>query len=673
MSSMLQKIALVSMMALAAGCDTGDGGGVAEVTSESGGSSGVAGTVVKGPISGATITVYDENGEAIPVSAAATSNADGSYSVTFTPAATDAGIAGPLLIEADASGATATCDRNAADTDNDCRTATGTWVAFGETYTLPDPFILRGVIDAIPDDATIITVNISPASDLAAELALAGGTTLTEAGVAKANNQVLGLIGTLTGINLSDLKLYRIHVMDLGNIDTTNAGAPAAAISAFASAMHDLVEDQDFDNVGQAIQFLKDNVTDDPGGSGNLSASGNTLAALARALASSIATVNQLLVAAGVDIPEVNDAAINANSNANLFAGFGDNPVLIAPPPVAGSTNELDLTRLFVNKLADIIKRTVAITGAAGFGATGEGATEMFADELQAVESLSSEEATQAFQQLEAALILAEAELAPGASDSDETDEDGDGVTGTITKSADGNTVTVTGTSTVTNSTTGITVTIEIGEGVRTDTGATGAFSATDIVMTTSQTEGDVTTVLQTFTGDLDTTFVDEGAGIGLGLDTLDFTGDISAQTAGTTFGASISLTDIEGTAEGSELAFPTGQYDAVLTFSGAAEGDLTVRMAGTIRAEMQNFWVTIAQDTIAGTVTRVDTQDTDTLTDGTVTLTLVLDLTDTIESSGSLVSGTFTVNNIETATLDDNGTVFYSDGSIQSLPARIF
>ncbi|MBD3646779.1 MAG: hypothetical protein HUJ31_04850, partial [Pseudomonadales bacterium] len=158
MRPILKTIALLSLISLIAGCDSGRSTGIAQIdVSASGTTNGVQGSVFKGPISAATVTVYDENGEAIPVSSATTSQPDGSYRVTFTAAAVDAGITGPLLIEADASGATAICDRDAPGTTDDCRTAPGNFVAFGESFTLPDPFVLRAVVDTIPAGTDTIT------------------------------------------------------------------------------------------------------------------------------------------------------------------------------------------------------------------------------------------------------------------------------------------------------------------------------------------------------------------------------------------------------------------------------------------------------------------------------------------------------------------------------------
>jgi hypothetical protein len=96
---------------------------------------------------------------------------------------------------------------------------------------------------------------------------------------------------------------------------------------------------------------------------------------------------------------------------------------------------------------------------------------------------------------------------------------------------------------------------------------------------------------------------------------------------------------------------------------------DLAVSLNGVLRGLNQAFSITSGGSTIWGTVTRDGDTDTDTLTDTTTTLTLVLDLS----GSGELISGTFTAGGEETATMDGDGVVYYSDGSVQALPAAIF
>ncbi|MCB1645688.1 MAG: hypothetical protein KDI36_09555, partial [Pseudomonadales bacterium] len=62
-----------------------------------------------------------------------------------------------------------------------------------------------------------------------------------------------------------------------------------------------------------------------------------------------------------------------------------------------------------------------------------------------------------------------------------------------------------------------------------------------------------------------------------------------------------------------------------------------------------------------------------DTITDGNgATLTINVTNGNVVVGENNVI-GTFTVNGTATATLDNNGVVTYSDGSVQALPARIF
>ncbi|MDZ7685121.1 MAG: hypothetical protein U5O39_09075 [Gammaproteobacteria bacterium] len=52
-------------------------------------------------------------------------------------------------------------------TSNDCAIDDDVFVAFGESFALPEDFTLQATIDSVPDSPTsdpVFTVNVSPAS-----------------------------------------------------------------------------------------------------------------------------------------------------------------------------------------------------------------------------------------------------------------------------------------------------------------------------------------------------------------------------------------------------------------------------------------------------------------------------------------------------------------------------
>ena len=159
-----------------------------------------------------TITVTDSAGADVAIASGGTTNADGSYTIIFDQAEVSAPI---VVTVAGGDGATMVCDIDLAGTDDDCAVGDGTSVAFGESYPLPATFALRGLVAEIPtEDGASATVNITPASDLATNLALASADTsaLTAADVEDASSQVLGLIQTITGTDLSGLDLNDIAI-----------------------------------------------------------------------------------------------------------------------------------------------------------------------------------------------------------------------------------------------------------------------------------------------------------------------------------------------------------------------------------------------------------------------------------------------------------------------------
>jgi hypothetical protein len=722
MKSSLQKIAIIfsSILLIVSCTDSGSSnpGGVIVVPPPN---NGVIGQAVKGIIAGATITVQDATGANMALTGTVTTNSDGSYAVTFSTAQVTAGIVGPLIVTVDGTGATTVCDFDNPDSEtDDCPVGDGTFATFGASYALPDGFTLHGVIADIPADTStsdpIVTVNVSPASQVAYGLSSAATGTLTSAAANSANAQVMGLLSAITGINFTGLKLNEIPLTD-ASAPAAGASAQTLALSAFAAA---IIGSQDTTNttIEAVLASIVAAISTDA--NGNVIISGNNLANIADQMAIVLASP------AFANLPAAQQALQTANQNAAFFRSAGDGDITVsAAEEETDTTSGLSNTKAFIAKLINVINGISATTGAGGIGVTGAGATEAFADALLAVDNLSSTEATQAFNVLEETLISAEASLEPGQSielgaSAQPTALTSNSLTGTVTKSADGLTLTITNvTITVTNAGTGVDVTMTIASGERTtlgDTSAEGAsavFAADDVTVitrtTTTPSDGQastpVVTVVQTFTGSINAIFQEEGTGSDLGLKTLDFSGAITTAAAGT-FVVDLSLSDINGTAEVPDNADGTandpdvtGNYSATFSFDG-----LTVNFSGAISANPLNYALTYTDgtasgtDTIMGSVTRVVTAatatspifvtDTNIMTDGSSSLTLVFKFVDgsagqlvgptVAEEGGDAPAGELTSGTAIEAgdnvygTVDADGIVRYSDGSIQSLPASI-
>jgi hypothetical protein len=648
MKSFLQNITLLTAVVLIASC--GGGGSpivdVVPVLPDPPPPSGVNGQVIKGPVVGATISVSDASGASVGLTETVTTGEDGSYSASFTVPAIEAGITTPITITA--TGGDITCDWDV-DGDDDC----GVGISFGSTYPAPAGFALSGfsTVTAGDDEETVV-VNINVATDLAVQLAGAGA---DNDAVAAAEAQVLGLIQVATGANLSGVNLRMLVLPNLTAATSAALSEQDFAIALFGAAIIGQVGSNGLADIPAVIASIYQGITIVDG---NISISGTLLTRMATQVSVGAAAIQAQLATAGVTAPAF-IANIEANSagNAALFLLAGDQPVTVSAPPVPGSDDPLDLTKTFVTSLSGVINSLLTTTGAQGFGGTQQGATEVFADELNAVSMLGSGASTSAFSQLRNAIddvLDSESALTAGGSEM----LSGDDVSGTLTLSDDEATTTLTDASS--SWTDGdITVMLTIPSGTHMNDGASGWLSGTGITLTTSQGQ----TLLQTFTGDFSTTFSPENDD--LGLSAMTFNGLITTSGAPGTFSLDVDLSELTGStvasAGGSDIA---GNYTVTLTFD-----DLAVSLNGVLRGLNQAFSITSGGNTILGTVTRDGDIDTDTLTDTTTTLTLVLDLS----GSGELVSGTFTVGAEQTATLDSDGVVYYSDGSVQALPAAIF
>ena len=647
MKSFLQNIALLTAVVLIASCGGGSSPTVDVVPDfPDPPVSGVNGQVIKGPVVGATISVTDASGASVALTGTETTGDDGSYSASFTVAAIEGGITTPITVTA--TGGDITCDWDV-EGDDDC----GTGISFGSTYPAPAGFALSGfsTITAGDDEETVV-VNINVATDLAVQLAGAGA---DNDAVAAAEAQVLGLIQVATGADLSGITLRTFLLPDLTAAASAALSEQDFSIALFGAAIIGQVGSNGLADIPAVITSIYEGITVV---NGNISISGTLLARMATQVSIGAAAIQAQFDAAGVASPTF-IANIEANSagNAALFLLAGDEPITVSAPAVPGSDDPLDQTKTFVTSLSRVINSLLTTTGAQGFGGTQQGATEVFADELNAVSLLGSGASTSAFWQLLNAIgdvLDSETALTAGGS----AELSGDNVSGTLALSDDEATVTLTDASS--SWTDGdITVTLTIPSGTHMNDGASGGLSGTGITLTTWQ--GD--SLLQTFTGDFSTTFSPENDD--LGLSAMTFNGWITTTGAPGTFALDVDLSGLTGsTAPGIGTSDIAGNYTVTLSFD-----DLAVSLNGVLRGLNQAFSITSGGDTIWGTVTRDGDIDTDTLTDLTATLTLVLDLS----GSGELVSGTFTVGDEQTATLDSDGVVYYSDGSVQALPAAIF
>ena len=639
MKSILQYVAVLSVAVLITSCggnSDGDPRGTVTVIPPPP-QNGAAGQAVKGIIAGASVSVVDASGAAIGIASGGTTGADGTYSLVFTPAAIAAGITAPLAVIIDGTGATTVCDLDVNGTDDDCLTSDGvTYVAFGETYALPDGFTMTVVLSEVPADTAeedpVFTANPSPASSLAASLAYAAsgdGTTLTVGNVANANAQVLGLIELVTGVTFAEgTLLSAIPLIDLASVGADNAETPeqSFAISAFAAAVAGLV-DADTD-LGEALAELFAQVA--ANAEGEIQISGTNLSRLSRQVSLSLGNVSAALTTAGVTTPvaaAVVKAQVKATSTQADGDRIGDAPV---PVPVPGGTTDFSLTNSFVSKIVNVLDAWVNTTGFEE-GTTGVAPSELFFTELAEANAYGAGPATAALEMLGDALIAAEATLEAGATVTND-DTDTDQLTYTLAKDASTGDVTLTdATAWATGDNNGrARINVASGTYAR-DPGVSGELSLTgvDLFVERLTGEGETQTAeqLQHFVGSIDIQFAPDATDPGdLGVSSITYGGiHYGVSDTGDSFDVAISLTNVSGTAlEGGNGGDVNGSYNMMFTFNGG-EG-VAIGFDGEIRADTQNFTLTGGGDTIMGSVTRNGPVDVDTLSDGAVTLTLTFD-----------------------------------------------
>lgn len=348
MKQTLQNILLLSSIILIPACDTGTDGTIDDVGEPvPAPSNGATGAAVKGVIAGATITVTDATGADIGIASGATTSADGSFELVFTEAAIAAGISGPLTVVVDGTGATSVCDYDDPDTtENDC----GEGIAFGDTFVLPDGFVLRGTTLDVPTASSlVVTVNVSPVSELAHTLALAAAadSALTIDDVTTADRQVLGLIQSMTGVDMSGLRIADIPLADITSLDADTDAAPDATFAMLAVSAA-IVGDIDAGalTVADVMTRLQEQLSLNE--DGNLTATGTNLGRFAGAVANALVGIQAQLEARGNTRDGITQAVDAAAANAVIYLGIGAGTIVIPSIALPDSTDSVDLTRAFV-------------------------------------------------------------------------------------------------------------------------------------------------------------------------------------------------------------------------------------------------------------------------------------------------------------------------------------
>jgi len=653
MKSILQSIALLSAAVLIASCDSSSGGGAGVVVTQPAPQISATGSAVKGLIDGATVTASDTGGTRQIASSTVTA---GTYNMVFDPAF--APFVDPIVITV--TGGSALCDfDNPDNSGNDCQQLDGSFAVFGASYDITGT-VLRS---NMPNGAIGGISNASPLSEIAASKA---PTPLTVAGALQANLALTGLIETITGVSFGGVDFTTIAPSDLTATGAVTDSPAQLALAAFGAAV--IGNQNPGETISAAIARLTAGLTVDPA-TGNIAASGTSLATFSTAYASGLAVANDLRPSTVIGA-----AAVNATAKATAFTLIGDSPVIVSPSAPVGSETSEDVTRAFVTLLSAVIGDVVATTGAQGGGSSSVSTTEAFATELDAVANLTSGNATIAFNKLDAAVIAAATGIADGATvTNDATSEDG--ILFTLVESS--------GTLTLSGVSSAWPIAADIGNrvvitGAGTATASSSTFSLSEATVTTSNAAG--TSTAQTFTGTVSyaaTAGVAASQGVAAVIATFDatLTGNIQTGDADPSFAIDLGVVG--------ELVDPVsgstrGTYTASFAFTSTTSADVTVALGGTIGATAQTVTFTTPSGVITSTVTRAAAAGDDgasdqvTLTDGNATLTLVALTNGSFPASGTI--GSFSVGTtLDIATLSGDGFVTYADGSVQILPLLLF
>jgi hypothetical protein len=650
MKSILQPIVLASAVLLIASCDSGGAGGISNIgVTPPAPQNIVSGSAVKGVISGGTVTVVDFEGNDIPLSPAVTTEEDGSYELTFA-----AGRTAPLVVTIDGTGATMVCDIDLAGTDNDCGIGDGTFAAFGTSYPLPAGFTMQGMVAEIPPANSVgnitATVNLSPASDLATKLALtaAAGSALTKDRVDAAGAQVLGLIQTITGIDLTGQTLNEITIPNVADSAATAGASDASqAIAAFSAA---IIANQGAEETVAAVIARINASLQASAVTGNLTATGTVLAGLTASVETALITVAAQITAGGGNSGKTLAAVNNAKLIEAVYLAMGEAEVEVSTLPPAGSSEPVDATKAFVNKFNTVISAALATTGGGGVGVDDLGATEVFATELDAVTKLNSGAASKAAQALQTAVNAQVAAMTDNGTVEFTNMDTTNPVSFSITKLDTVYTMAAISSS-YTMADTLVVITAESGSSSGND-----VFELVGVSMVT--TTGAITAdpvIAQTFTA---------GTISGTGTVTT-FIGTVLGTSATTSFGVNAVYTDPVNMLDGDT-------YVATVSFASATADNLSATFSGTVGALTQSLSITAGSNTIAITATRSGVNETVIFSDGPVMMLVELENSVVVPDQEGNIA-TLNASNTATGTIAANGTITYSDGSFQSLPAGIF
>ena len=593
-------------------------------------------------IRGALLTVHDANGEEIVLASGRTTNATGAYSLVFSEFAIDDDIVAPLMVTLNGEGATAVCDFDD-EGDNDCLSRDGTFVTFGETYDLADNFQLRGLAASFPPETNAgdrkITVNISAASDLAAQYATdqAAGSPLVPSYINLASQQALGVVEFVTGLSTAGKSLNDIPIIDLTLAEPQAADSMAVAF--FSASLHDQIDTEiiGLSDYRRILDRLPTNIQPTPGSNTDqLQATGNFLAGNLQGFTKVASSFKDSLA----NPSAVLSGAVSAQTIAvPLLQEAGNSPVAIALPADPSSDTPLDNRKLFATRLSEVMGSTLIISPSGSFAGTASGANAVYSEQISLLATLVSQEVRNTTIQLDDA--IAEALL------NDETELTGTNVSGALSFEGDIATMT-TATSTTSNIQTGISVNVTIPTCTRNNPGGEGTFNAAEITISVSQTQNDLTTQ-ELFVGILTLQMIASGSSAD--ADELSYEGSFRSVT-----GLEFSGNTVVANLAPAEEPLPRGDYDAEFNF----DDNSRLTMTGAIDAQVETYSINSGSNTVVTDLL------TNTITDMNASLNLSLDVNDAV------AGGTLQSNDVTTGTLDSSGVLEFTDNTVSVLPARI-
>lgn len=589
-------------------------------------------------ISGGKLSVTDAQGEEIVVATGRNTNANGSFHLIFSEFAIEAGIKPPLVVTLDGSGATADCDYDG-PTDNDCVSADGSFVAFGNRYTLPDDFTLRGLAQTFPPEDSpgdrTVTVNLSAASDLAARYLLdqANGATLTEEAIAIADRQSLGVVEFLTGLPTRGKTLNTISIADLTS--TSAQPTESLAIALLGASLHGQITTatSGLSSYRLVLNRLGNRIRPNTAGD-QMNAAGTFLA---EAIGSYITSATAYQASLPLPSAILNGAIAASTVSQGLLTQAGNSPVPIALPADPGGAVPIDRTRTFVARFSEVMGSTLLNAQTVAFGGTAKGAATVYSDQLTLLSTLVSQELKTTLTQLDDATTTA---LANGALELTGTNVSG------VLESGDGSVIIKVATSTSSNIQTGISINLTMTEGTRTNPGATGQLTGTGVTIAVSQTLNNLTTQ-QLFEGTLNLDLSNTGSGTA--IERVTFQGDLRA-TSGLQFTGDIAMSEL-GSADQNQA-----NYNAGFSF---VDGS-TLTMNGQLQTQINSTSINSGNSTIL--VDHVTNRITD----------MTTDLNLSVNTGGSVTGGILTSSDVDTGTMDSQGVISFNDGTATALPAPI-